>query len=695
MPREDETRYLEALIVAPLGRDAESIRQLLVQRGHPARVCVDMVDLTGRIGPSTGLVILTEETLVRGTPQTLFEKLRSQPAWSDLPFIYLRAPSRQIGRPLTAGSALPRGLGNGMVLERPLGTQSLLSAIEWALASRRRQHQIRDQVEQLQEQTRMLSEAAQRISESESRFRAITDSMPQIVWSARADGFHDYVNRRYLEFTGRTQMPGTRSSQHPVVHPDDKAIARAAWERALATGTDYTVEYRMRHRSGAYRWHLAQAVPVHEGDRAVRWFGTCTDIDDQVRAREALAQFNERLEREVEDRTHALNESMTERERVEGELRQAQKMEAIGQLTGGLAHDFNNFLTGVIGSLDIVKRRLKSGRTDDIARFMDVASSSAQRAATLTHRLLTFSRQQTLAARPIDLNDVVDSMQELLLRSVDERIVLHQDLQAALPHAIADANQVESALLNLVINARDAMPDGGTLTISTRLVEVASGDAAGVLPAGRYVELAVTDTGVGMSAAVLSRAVEPFFTTKPIGKGTGLGLSTIYGFARQSNGELSIESLEGRGTTIRLRLPAAVDVPDVVVDAKKTELARGIGERILVVEDDPAVRTLVVTVLDELGYEALEADDARAALEVLGTEKRIDLMISDVGLPGMNGRQLADIARVNRPGLRILFMTGYAGTERVRLSGLEDGMSVMTKPFPIHVLAEKIQALMR
>ena len=693
MPNDRSHERLEALIVAPLGRDAQSIERLLAQRGYPARVCVDIPDLTSRIGPATGLVLLTEETLVRGTPQALFDKLGNQPAWSDLPFIYLRAPSRQIARPLAAGTALPRGLGNGMVLERPISTQSLLSAVEWGFASRRRQHQIRDQVEQLQTQTRLLSEAKQQIGESESRFRAITDSMPQIVWSARRDGYHDYFNRRFLEYTGREVAADGKTSFAAIVHPEDRAMVRAAWKHALASGSGYTVEYRMRHHSGVFRWHLVQAVPVDEGDHATRWFGTCTDVDDQVRAREALATFSERLEREVVDRTDALNAAMTERQRVEGELRQSQKMEAIGQLTGGLAHDFNNFLTGVIGSLDIVKRRLQAGRTEDIGRFMDVASSSAQKAATLTHRLLTFSRQQTLNTLPFDLNKVVTAMHELLLRSIDERIVLTHDLQDDLPPAIADFSQVESALLNLVINARDAMPDGGTLTISTRAVAVAH-DVETRRPADSYVELAVSDTGVGMSDTVRARAIEPFFTTKPIGKGTGLGLSTIYGFARQSNGDLLIESREGKGTTIRLRLPVATHAAKVL-DAEPVAVVKGIGERILVVEDDPTVRAVVVTVLDELGYRSIEAEDARKALDILDSGEPVDLMISDVGLPGMNGRQLADIARVTRPGLRVLFITGYAGTERARLSDLDHGMIVVTKPFQVHVLAEKIQTLMQ
>ena len=685
----------DVLILAPLGRDARSIERLLAPLNYRIHVCQDIGDLTQRIGPGVGMVVITEESLARGAPQALFDKLGNQPAWSDLPFIYLRAPSRALARPPAPQSTLPRGLSNGIVLERPLGTQSLVSAIEWGLASRRRQYQIRDQVDQLREQTRQLSDAADKVRESESRFRAITESMPQIVWSARADGYHDYFNQRFQDFTGMAVSVPSTAPRPTVVHPDDRAVARAAWRHSLQTGEAYHVEYRMRHRSGIYRWQLAQAIPVREDGLVTRWFGTCTDIDDQVRARETLTQFNERLEHDVDARTVELEREMAERQRVEAELRQAQKMEAIGQLTGGIAHDFNNFLTGVIGSLDIAKRRLGSGRTEDIARFMEVASSSAQRAASLTHRLLAFSRQQTLQSGPVDINALVVSMRALVSGSVDERIVIVESLEPDLLLAVADENQVESALLNLVINARDAMPNGGVLTIATRSVTIAAPAAVDGPVAGRYVELAIADTGVGMSPEVLSRSTEPFFTTKPIGKGTGLGLSTIYGFARQSNGHLSIDSTEGVGTTIRLRLPVAVVEAVASVAHESPDASRGVGERILVVEDDHAVRMLVVEVLSELGYEAIEADDAGAALETIRTDQQIDLMISDVGLPGMNGRQLADIARSHRPGLRVLFMTGYAGAESVRLATLDDGMAVMTKPFEVAFLAKRIQQLMR
>lgn len=694
MAADAEPMDADVLILAPLGRDAQSIARLLAPLHYRIHVCDDITDLTERIGPGVGMVVITEESLARGTPQSLFDKLENQPAWSDLPFIYLSAPSRALARPPAPQSTLPRGLGNGIVLERPLGTQSLVSAIEWGLASRRRQYQIRDQLDQLREQTRQLSEAADKVRESESRFRAITESMPQIVWSARADGYHDYFNQRFRDFTGVTISGQSTVARPSVVHPDDRAVARAAWSHSLRSGEVYHVEYRMRHRSGMYRWQLAQAIPVREDGLVVRWFGTCTDIDDQVRARETLTQFNERLEHDVDARTVELEREMAERQRVEAELRQAHKMDAIGQLTGGIAHDFNNFLTGVIGSLDIAKRRIATGRTEDIARFMEVASSSAQRAASLTHRLLAFSRQQTLQPGPVDINALVVSMRALVSGSVDERVVIEESLDTDLALAVADENQVESALLNLVINARDAMPNGGVLTIATRCVTIAA-DGAGDGRVGRYVELAVADTGVGMSPEVLSRSTEPFFTTKPIGKGTGLGLSTIYGFARQSNGHLAIDSAEGVGTTIRLRLPVAVEEVAAAVAHEAPDATRGVGERILVVEDDHAVRMLVVDVLSELGYEAIEADDAGAALETIRTDQQIDLMISDVGLPGMNGRQLADIARSHRPGLRVLFMTGYAGAESVRLATLDDGMAVMTKPFEVAFLAKRIQQLMR
>jgi signal transduction histidine kinase len=389
---------------------------------------------------------------------------------------------------------------------------------------------------------------------------------------------------------------------------------------------------------------------------------------------------------------YLVGRDLTDQHRTEEALRQSQKMEAIGQLTAGIAHDFNNMLTGVIGGLDIIRRRVADGRTDGIERFMDAASGSAQRAAALTHRLLAFSRRQSLDTRPLEVNDLVGSMEELLARSIGEGVRLSILLGEGLPVAKADANQLESALLNLAINARDAMPGGGTLTFETSIADLDARYASrheGLKP-GRYVMVAVTDTGVGMPPDVLAKVYDPFFTTKPAGEGTGLGLSMVHGFVNQTGGHIRIHCQPGRGTSVKLYLPIA-EPRDEAAEPAKSDMPLGSGETVLVVEDDPSVRMLVLEVLHELGYTACEAADAKEAIPILTSGRRIDLMVSDVGLPGINGRQLAVIARHHRPDLKVLFMTGYAESAAVRSGFLDQGMEMIVKPFALDLLANKIK----
>ena len=382
---------------------------------------------------------------------------------------------------------------------------------------------------------------------------------------------------------------------------------------------------------------------------------------------------------------------------TESLLRQSQKMEAVGQLTGGIAHDFNNMLTGVIGSLDIMKRRIAAERYGDLDRFMDAAIVSAQRAASLTHRLLAFSRRQSLDPKPTDVVPLIDAMRELLLRTLGERITLVTEVTPESWQAVTDANQLENAVLNLAINARDAMPDGGQLTIAVSNVSLSRADSVGVDGAkpGDYVVISVTDTGEGMAPDVIEKAFEPFFTTKPIGQGTGLGLSMIYGFARQSGGHVKLVSHVGQGTTVSLYLPRnTIAAPSAQTEVRSSPTPLGRGETVLIVEDDASVRLLVVDVLGELGYQAIEAGDSAEALPILQSDRAIDLLISDVGLPGLNGRQLADIARQTRPNLQVLFITGYAAMASSRADFLDTGMDMITKPFAIDELAAKIQEIL-
>ncbi|MDO6413561.1 response regulator [Sphingomonas sp. BIUV-7] len=425
-------------------------------------------------------------------------------------------------------------------------------------------------------------------------------------------------------------------------------------------------------------------------------------IQDQRDALEAsataLAQAADALEDQVKERTAELEDALArlqaetaEREKAEAFLRQSQKMEAVGQLTGGIAHDFNNMLTGIIGSLDLMQRRIAEGKVDALDRYMDAASTSATRAAALTQRLLAFSRRQSLDTKPVDINALVTTMTNLLESAIDAKIDFSVQLAPVLPAAMVDANQLENAILNLCINARDAMPDGGALTVETSLVDL---DAAYVasrpgLSPGRYVVIAVSDSGTGMSPDIIERAFDPFFTTKPLGHGTGLGLSMVYGFVRQTGGAVRIHSLMGMGTSIKLYLPVT-DAPPVTETSVSSSVPRGTGQRILLVEDDPAVRMLVREVLEELDYQCVEFADPLAALPFLASSEPIDLMISDVGLPGLNGRELGERARLHRPDLPILFITGYAENALLRSRFLDENMTMITKPFSFEDLAMKV-----
>ncbi|MBN6774333.1 response regulator [Pseudomonas granadensis] len=399
----------------------------------------------------------------------------------------------------------------------------------------------------------------------------------------------------------------------------------------------------------------------------------------------------ETLEQQVEERTAQLRHN-------EEALRQSQKMEAVGQLTGGIAHDFNNMLTGIIGSLELIRRRLARGRTEDLDSLIDLGVTSANRAASLTHRLLAFSRRQSLDSKAVQMNTLVLSMGELLQRSLNESIQLEMRLDENLWVAEADPNQLESALLNLVINARDAMPDGGKLVVETsnQVLHRDFTEAYSNLEPGDYVMLSVTDNGCGMPQSVMSRAFDPFFTTKPIGQGTGLGLSMIYGFSKQSRGHVSIDSEIDQGTTVKLYLPRFRGEELVVDDANVEHSPDALdGETVLIVEDDPAVRVLVCAVLSELGYAYVEAGDADTALPILNSTQRIDLLVSDVGLPGMNGRQLAEVGRQYRPGLKVLFITGYAEHAAVRGGFLDSGMQMITKPFTFDLLTAKVREMIK
>jgi nitrogen-specific signal transduction histidine kinase/ActR/RegA family two-component response regulator len=393
---------------------------------------------------------------------------------------------------------------------------------------------------------------------------------------------------------------------------------------------------------------------------------------------------------------------MEKRAQAEESLRQSQKMEAIGHLTGGVAHDFNNLLTVIGGGVETVQRLIAAGAVvgDDpkVKRALAMIAQGAERAATLTHRLLAFARRQSLDPKPLDPNKLVAGMSELLRRTLGESVALETVLAGGLWRTLADANQLENVLLNLAVNARDAMPGGGRLSIETANTYLDDAYAAehDDVTAGQYVMIAVSDTGTGMDRQTLGRVFEPFFTTKEVGQGTGLGLSQVYGFIKQSNGHVNLYSEPGQGTVVKLYLPRLpADRPDAVVDRVEPRVEPGRGETILVVEDEPAVQEHSVTSLRELGYKVLAAGDGPSALKIAAREKRIDLLFTDIGLPGgMNGRQLAEAVLAARPAVKVVYTTGYARNAIVHGGVLDPGMEVLPKPFSHAALAAKIRAVL-
>jgi PAS domain S-box-containing protein len=686
------------LILIPEGRNAEGAAALLTQSGVACRVCPSFDLLYSGIGEDTGAVLVAGEALTKIHLKVLTDRLGTQSAWSDLPFIVLTR-SDNAARRLMAEMRLPEALGNVVFLEYPLNALSLVAAARSALRARQRQRQMG--VYLAEQHT-----AADALRESEARFRHMADSVPALIWMTDATGKVVFVNMHHGHMFGRPVADIVQQGWTAIVVPEAQRQFRAAFSAAFQDRATFSTETQVHDKAGRVRWLRCDGVPrLDDIGRFLGYTGCAVDITDTRLA-------TQELERHVAERTEdlsaaleQLNAQVREREQVEKALRQSQKMEAIGQLTGGIAHDFNNMLQGILGCLDLIERRLEQGRVPEIAPYVQAARRSLSSAAALTHRLLAFGRRQTLLPRPIEPDRLVQGMEELIRRTVGPAISVMVRLRDGVWRVKSDSNQLENALLNLCINARDAMPDGGTLTIRTADRVITTRDLRGQDDAkpGRYVEMCVSDTGMGMTPDVQARAFEPFFTTKPIGQGTGLGLSQLYGFVQQSGGFVRLQSELGSGTTVSLYLPWHDDMDEAPAKAQpdieartsaEIELLVTNGQTVLVVEDESDVRNQITQALRDLDYRVVEAADGNVGLRVVQSPVSIDLLVTDVGLPGLNGRQLADAARVRRPDLPVLLITGYPG-KALANTGIPRGMAVMGKPFTLEALTARVRAMLR
>jgi PAS domain S-box-containing protein len=530
---------------------------------------------------------------------------------------------------------------------------------------------------------------ALKLRESEERFRRIADSAPVPMWVTKLDRKRGFVNRAYADFLGVPYEEALDFDWRTRIHPDDIGRIVAESLAGEATLKPFTLEGRYRRGDGEWRWLRSESQPrwgpagEHEG-----FIGVAFDITEAKRAEAALREMNETLEGRVAQRTAALSEALeqlqaevADRERAEEALRQAQKMEAVGQLTGGIAHDFNNLLTPILGGLELIANRVDDVR---LKRVSEAALESARRGAKLTSQLLAFSRIQRLAMKPVEVNAVIANMRQILKHTIGTAIEIRTDFDESAGRAICDENQLENAILNLAINARDAMESGGILTISTRCTEEPGRPD---LEAGDYVCISVEDTGHGMPPDVLSRAIEPFFSTKPLGKGTGLGLAQVYGIAQQSGGTLRIESEEGKGTKVQIILPRSAGEAEGDADRRPAATATAPSSkraRILVVDDDCDVRSFLSDVLDELGHDVASCDCGEAALAEV--ERACpDLLLLDFAMPGMNGAEVARAVRERCPDLPIVFVTGYAESEQLE-AALGRDVRVLRKPFSVDEL---------
>ena len=537
---------------------------------------------------------------------------------------------------------------------------------------------------------RALAEAAERaerrraeaaLKDSEANFETLVHAMPQLCWLANADGYITWYNQRWHDYTGLSPEEvegwGWESVHDPRVLP--QVVER--WSQSIATGEPFEMTFPLRRADGEYRLFLTRAQPVRNSrGEVVRWLGTNTDVSEQQASEEKLRRLAETLESRVV-------EAIAQREATHAQISELQKMETIGQLTGGVAHDFNNLLTPIVGNLDLLRRRHEGD--DRSQRLLSGALQAADRAKTLVQRLLAFARRQVLEARAVDTAALVEGMTDLIRRSIGPRVAIEFKADPDIVAARVDPGQLELALLNLAVNARDAMPGGGTLTIAISEQHVGPGHPA-ALRHGTYVKLEVSDTGTGMDSATLARAIEPFYSTKGIGKGTGLGLSMVHGLAAQSGGALLLHSEPGDGTRAEIWLPAASTRADGTAASPAGSVPRTRPLCVLLVDDEELVRLGTAEILHDLGHQVVEAGSGSQALELLRTGTEPDLVITDYLMPGMTGTELAAEIRRERPRLPMLLATGYANLAGDEMASLP----LLTKPFRQAEVAARIADLM-
>ncbi|MDB5635836.1 MAG: putative two-component sensor histidine kinase transcriptional regulatory protein [Bradyrhizobium sp.] len=674
-----------AVILAPTGRDASLAASLIREAGYYANICGDITALMHEIEGGAGLAVIADEAIKTADLRGLMRWLNDQPSWSDFPIVLL---THQGGGPERNPDAMRLGqvLGNVTFIERPFHPTTLVSIVGSAVRARRRQYQTRAILADLTESEGLLQTAL-----NAGHLGALELHLPEYELEA-SDTCRAFFGRKPGE-------PFSYQDLLAAVHPDDRARRLKVLDRAIKTGQDYNIEYRNIWPDGSQHWVDVRARAVRRLDGSIKSLvGVSSDITARKVAelerenllaqlaaeRTALAELTATLEHRVEQRTADLMKEVAARERAQEQLRQAQKMETIGQLTGGVAHDFNNLLMAVMGNLDLLRKRLP----DDprLRRLIDGALQGAERGASLTQRLLAFARQQDLRVVPADLRALINGMSDLLERSLGPRVALRLEVPEALPPARVDANQLELAILNLAINARDAMPDGGSIEIKV-CEHQANGDAA--LKSGRYLKLSVIDTGKGMPPEILKRAIEPFFSSKPLGKGTGLGLSMVHGLAVQLGGALQLSSTPGKGTAATLLLPVDTSTPEAEDTAHRSQKVNR-SAVILFVDDDPLIAMSTTEMLEDLGHQVIGANSGLHALDILRSEQPIDLMVTDHVMPGMTGIELAAATREVRPTLPILLATGYADLPE----GAQLDLPRLAKPYHQDQLRDRLDQLL-